>query len=128
MHREYSRDPHAIVIVPTEAGVALRRAGRCGGTPPMVSRGRRGGWFSGRSAEESWADADEHGIPLVWDGELVPEGWDRARRVADHLRVAMVSQPFVDEIMKLARSLSSDGLCRVVLLDLVGGALVERAP
>lgn len=118
-------DPWGIVVVPTEAGRALLADGPCGAKPPSVHHDDDG----------SWCDCEDYparlstGLPMWWDHALVPEGWDRARRVADPmLRLARVSCPFSDEVLKLARAMEADGLCRLVLLDLVDGAARERAP
>lgn len=121
--------PHAILCVPTKGdpggllkvGPSLRLpAGpdiavtRCAHPPRIVFHGSR-----------------EDALPLWWDGALVPEGWDRYVRV---LLTALGGQddypvsrwPTADGV--LAAASAGTSLCRVVVLDLVDGALVERAP
>lgn len=101
-------------------------------------------------------------LPLWWDGALVPEGWDRARRsirpLVEHLDAYIQWRPTVPAGDTLGRAIARHdryglgrlldrpdpmlgsvqiaamvaacaGLAsRVVLLDLVDGRLVERAP
>lgn len=99
-------DPYAILLVPTEAGAALLAARRLAG--------------------QRWGpECGTRGLALWWDWDLVPEGWDRARRACAEIHDF---RPLCSDVLVLARFLASAGLCRVVLLDLVGGALVERAP
>jgi hypothetical protein len=76
-------------------------------------------------------------LPLWWDGELVPEGWDRARRVyaaacaaypdtiAD--RAHETANPELPRVLALADMLVSHGLvaARVVRLARVDGRRVE---
>lgn len=133
-------EPWGIVVVATEAGMPLVLAGLCGARPPLV-------WLAdGEPGWGRWANViagrkipTGEGLPLRWDGALVPEGWDRARRVwwdrprgvrvdVDAARAASLAFPAVEDVVRLARALESAGLCRVVLLDLVDGAVVERAP
>lgn len=151
-------DPHAILLVPTEAGAALLADGVCGGRPPIVSRWPDGVSIAGLRLD-TWAIKparsvvgleETSAVVLWWAGELVPEGWDRARRVwhetgeteillkwdwddedvdrDELLDAANNFWPLAEQVLVLARALAFDGLCRVVLLDLVDGALVERAP
>lgn len=128
-------DPTAVLLVPTEAGAALRLTGRCGSSPPMAHRSRRDGSWSSRG---DWCDTEESALPLRWDGALVPEGWDRARRVAwgaldwfnesEHAaRAAAQLSPDAAKVLALVRAMERGGLCRVVLLDLVDGRLAERS-
>lgn len=65
-------------------------------------------------------------LPLWWDGKLVPEGVDRARRVW-RPTVADKDSWLVISPTDLAHALvrQGDG-SRVVLLDLVDGRLLER--
>lgn len=134
-------EPHAVLLVPTQAGAALLHVGpslrihptdlgqgiaatRCGHPPRVIFHGRV-----------------DDALPVWWDGALVPEGWDRARRVAwdrsgfpegpelaATLDSAEVMCPGWEAVLRLARALEAAGLCRLVLLDLVDGRHVERAP
>ena len=127
-------DPWAIVLVPAEgdpggllaarrlrlpgpqAAVSVTRAA----VPPQVS-----GWDPSSSLWPS-------GLPLWWDGALVPAGWDRARRAAYALHPAWMlpttMEPDQNQLLMVARFLMKTSGARVVLLDLVDGRLVERGP
>ncbi len=124
-------DPHAILLVPTEDGASLLALGRLGQRPPcLVSYPKRGPdtqppWSPYAIPTMDMGYGRVLALPLWWDGELVPEGWDRARRACAEIHDF---RPLCSDVLVLARFLASAGLCRVVLLDLVGGALVERAP
>ncbi len=117
--------PHAILLVPTEAGAALLAGGRYGARAPSV--------HLAQSPNATWCDCEDGGLyypsalPLWWDGALVPEGIDRAIRVLGDIPDAPHADRWAAP-MALARVLEAAGLCRVVLLDLVDGRLVERAP
>ncbi len=83
-----------------------------------------------------------HALPLRWGAELVPEGWDRARRVwwnwsGFHPPEKAIRQigdamcdlfdPGVLDILALARALELCGLVeKIVLLEREGDRLVER--
>ena len=83
----------AVLVVAAEGDPGgLLAPGRCGAQPPMVHRAVRelytgtdltwerlqlGDW----STLGSVGASTESALPLWWDGQLVPEGWDRARRV-----------------------------------------------
>lgn len=130
-------EPYAILAVPVagdpggllRVGPSLQLLGpdiavtRCAHPPRII-------WHGSRS------DA----LPLWWAGALVPEGWDRARRVAFDaagftggpglaatLDSVEVMHPGWEAVLRLARAMESAGLCRVVVLDLVDGVPVERA-
>lgn len=90
--------------------------------------------YSYRPAEPT----EERALPLWWDGALVPEGWDRARRVfyanaAEHL-VAEVKRgpgtnPPLHFVLHFSLHLADAGLAsRVVRLARVDGRLVEVSP
>ena len=79
----------------------------------------------------------ERALPLWWDGALVPEGWDRARRVitaqgwtafdALPTRAWCMEPRHPLDVLLLAEDLVTRGRAsRVVMLDLVDGRLVER--
>jgi hypothetical protein len=117
-------DPHAILLVPTEAGAALLADGACRSRPPGVTHDTRNG---------EWVDylSRPDALPLWWGGALVPEGWDRARRVllplAEAWSVLALPAPPLDMLLYAALWGAKHDICRVVLLDLVDGRLVERA-
>lgn len=84
-------------------------------------------------------DGDTHplersvwGLKLLWDGGVVDDGWDRARRQCVVNGVTGVALrlfgPNLNEVLFLARALEAAGGGRVVLLDSVDGVLQERAP
>lgn len=132
-------EPVAVLVVPAKGDPGgLLAAGRCGTWPPA----------SVCLGDEGWRVGIARALPLWWDGALVPEGWDRARRVwfgsdapgrpdigddplYDDLldAVSIIFEPELEHVLALARSLTDIGRAfRVVLLDRVGGRLVERAP
>lgn len=123
--------PHAVLLVPTEAGAALLAVGDLGAKPPVV-------WFhpaeGGKVRWSEWSvgrNCTRAALPLWWDGALVPEGWDRAERVWAAARARRCRTSDLDmcasQALLLAEGLEADGLCRVVLLDLADGRLVERS-
>lgn len=141
-------EPCGIVVVPTEAGRVLTMEGPCGARAGMVFAAGTSCLDCGR-AFPAWAPmcpdcggpGRSEGLPLWWDGALVPEGWDRARRVAFDaagftggpalaaaLDAVEVVYPSAAGVLHMALALEAAGLCRVVVLDLVDGAVVERAP
>lgn len=133
-------EPWGIVVVSTEAGRALTEPGRRMEIPEHGSadRPRLQVTRAARPPEVCWGYDDAtrsfppNGLPLWWAGALVPEGWDRARRVASDLHPAWmmptIMEPGTDQLLMVARFLEKHRLCRVVLLDLVDGAVRERAP
>lgn len=132
---------HFVVLVADLKGPLLKD-GPCGALPPLVSRYPDGDSIDGIRLDRWGVEHGRHAhgprtravfaLPLVWDGAVVPDGWDRARRVAFRTHPAWgmltVMDPDVQQVWMLARFLEKFGLCRVVVLDLVDGALVERAP
>lgn len=136
-------DPHAIVIVPTEAGAVLL-ASCVLARPPSGWKswrgdgGAAGGGHQGPTRELDAVDGEppivavngRDGLPLWWNGAPVPDGVFRAWNAwtAGVSRPAPCPvRPDCAEVLELAKELERVGLCRVALLDLVGGALVERA-
>lgn len=127
-------EPYAILCVPTEAGAALLDMGPCCSFPPVADRGWDGKWYpADPEYRHSIPEPDEvQALPLWWAGALVPEGWDRARRVAFATHPAWmmttIMEPDMQQLLMVARFLEKHRLCRVVVLDLHEGVPVERAP
>lgn len=136
-------EPWGIVVVPTEAGRVLTEPGACRSLPPQVHRGA--------APWEEWCSCSDRssglleGLPLRWGGLPIPEGVFRAWQMWDPDASPEAEAAFeatgwttydvLGESLEsasaaewLARALEAAGLCRVVLLDLVDGAVVERAP
>ncbi len=131
-----SSDPIAVLVVPVDGDIGgLLAVGRCGARAPCCTRLRSFGdeperWAAGRMVGYP---GEIVALPLWWDGALVPEGWDRARRVLDARGDAWVGRylfaPTLSNVIIGAQAFVYNGLAaRVVLLDLVDGRLVERAP
>lgn len=138
-------EPHAIALVPTEAGRALTADGPWGARPPLVVvTVPHGTYLSGQAFDGAPV---ANGLPLWWAGKPVPDGVFRAWQAWDPDASPEAEAAFeatgwttydvLGEALDshsphaalwLARALESAGLCRVVVLDLVDGALVERAP
>jgi hypothetical protein len=135
----------AVLVVPAEGdpGGLLARGG-CEARPPLVHRrialitDPAYTWLNGWRTQGSIASDVESALPLWWDGALVPEGWDRARRVyaascADHPDVIAdraydTPSPGMQRLLALADMLVSHGLVasRVVRLTRdADGRLVE---
>lgn len=136
-----------VVLVPTVEGRALLADAPCGGRPPAVRwmprmDGGRGRWIE-PAASRAGGPGSVIALPLWWNHVLVPDGWDRARRVwaawdgqqrpfasldPEYARApARFWWPCLEEVLAVARALESAGLCRVAVLDLVDGAVRERA-
>lgn len=145
-------DPWGIVVVPAEGDPGgLLDDGACFSSPPMARLNRRFEpaaprdgmvyrWMAGgREAYCAMANTQNRmrplsdgrfGLPIWWDGKLVPEGWDRLRRVAYGLHPAWIMptimEPDTHQALMVARFLTKTAGARVVLLDRVEGRLVER--
>jgi hypothetical protein len=134
----------AVLVIPAGGDPGgLLAAGRCGGTPACVyeccpPRGPAEpltwtvGW---------WNVAGTHSVnalPLWWDGALVPEGWDRARRVfyahgpahdVESIKRGPGTNPPLSFVEEVAPWFVECGLAsRVVRLARVDGRLVEVSP
>lgn len=113
-------DPWGIVLVPTEAGEALLAIGRSLAIVPgwdvVVTRT----WCPPHIIRNNGPDA----LPIWWAGELVPEGLDRLHRVMAHEHWSRT--PSASGALQMARQAAHEGLCRVVVLDLLDGRIVER--
>jgi len=119
-------DPVAVLVVTDYYGDLLR-PGPCGSRPARAYRAASGAWVD----VEPLAGWTACALPLWWDGALVPEGWDRARRVHDRQSNAFQESlnHHLDNVLGLGRALVALGFAtRVVLLDRIYGRLVERAP
>ena len=133
----------AVLVVPTEGDPGgLLAAGRCGAAPPEaynvqdVRRSASARWELDRPLGTSlWAYA----LPLWWDGALVPEGWDRARRVYgrcgwdprgyDPDCQMGIADPALGGALSIAEGLvACERASRVVRLARVDGRLVEVEP
>lgn len=73
-----------------------------------------------------WHGSRSDALPLWWAGALVPEGVDRLHRAMLHEHWSR--NPDAGAVLQMARQAEWDGLGRVVVLDLVDGVTVERAP
>lgn len=118
----------AVLVVPAEGDPGgLLAPGACGSVPPSawVRRyGRGARWTPGLSGHRTPGDA----LPLWWDGALVPEGWDRARRVGISVW-NNEPNPDLGTVLVCATSLCDRGWgARVVRLARVDGRLVEVEP
>lgn len=127
----------AVLVVPAEGDPGgLLAPGRCGAVPPSaveVQDARRSAsarWELDRPLGTSlWARA----LPLLWDGALVPEGWDRFVRVVDPDDYdRMPRWPELSELLAIVehvrRTTAAAGIVdpyRVVRLARVDGRLVE---
>ena len=61
----------------------LLRAGVLGSGPPLMARFEPGGdWFRDGFNRDDLSEVVELGLPLWWNGALVPEGWFRAWSLA----------------------------------------------
>ncbi len=71
--------PFAILLTPAEGdGAGLLAPGPCGAKPPTAHRSAEHDWRPGGNPGAWWQTA----LVLMWDEQVVDEGWDRARRVA----------------------------------------------
>ena len=124
----------AVLVVPAERDPGeLLRTRRPWYTfpPPTVTLGPNG-WRIGRDVTDPMRVVMPHwALPLWWDGALVPEGWDRARRVAhkvdltERMRIEAWN-PTIEEVIRFADLLVKVSLApRVVRLARVDGRLVE---
>lgn len=131
-------DVVAVLVVPAPGDPGgLLAPGACGARPPLVRRWdtARGPWWGRHYCPEGSVVTDDYGLPLWWDGCLVPEGWDRLRR---RLRAAwpgremwpahMPDDPTRDMVAGYAIRIPDQLVSRVVLLTRVDGRLVELEP
>jgi hypothetical protein len=145
----------AVLVVPAEGDpCGLLAYGPCGSKPPKAHPTRRG-WEEASpllavpivGTSEMASAMDGAALPLWWDEALVPEGWDRARRVAYRTQLYTEAHggergEFVDlalhdgrwapdivHIVEVAEAMVRAGLAsRVVRLARVDGRLVEVSP
>lgn len=113
----------AVILVPVEGDPSRVLGGaRCHARPPIVYFDTRdGGWV-----EFPWRDNEPHALPVWWDGALVPEGWDRWRRVLRGFRMSARAEPRLEDVVALANLAPT--AARVVCLGMVDGRLVEVTP
>ncbi len=133
-------DVVAVLVVPAEGDPGgLLSPGRCGsslgGGPPCAEL--YGVWCGAydamrETASDQWSGEPTEApkaiaLPLWWDGALVPEGWDRARRVhrATGWETSIKANPTCSQAISLARDLVAALGGRVVRLARVDGRLVE---
>lgn len=148
-----------VLVVPPEGDGSLLLTPGAGGSLPPVAFGpfqREGafrsqwsiGWDTQMACEKGvWAEGGERALLLWWDGKLVPEGWDRMRRVGwDCLLWDYIDRwelnlhtPSAGELVVAAKRLTGGPgrnlltgfhgkvASRIVLLDRVDDRLVERA-
>lgn len=130
-------DVVAVLVVPAEGdpGGLLAQGLFASGPPAVVARCGCGQWGHhgcARLATEPW----EMLLPLWWDGQIVPEGMDRARRVLrntkmphEHRWHALQFEPDLSAAAHMeldGEALVRLGLAsRVVRLTRVDGRLVE---
>lgn len=102
--------------------------------PPTVTWSEVRGWRIGRDVTNPMRVVMPHwALPLWWDGALVPEGWDRARRIIDSAPLPGAAMDFVhdfhpDVVMTEAIAdwlVQASLAARVVRLARVDGRLVE---
>lgn len=119
-------DVRGMLVVPAKGDPGgLLAEGVCNALPPLAVD--MGGWWSavGDVADRDWDDA-EYALPLWWDGALVPEGWDRLRRVLARLGRASTylgieSLSDVADVVRAAEYAVAAGVgSRVVLVDADG--------
>lgn len=131
-----SADIVGVLVVPAEGDPGgLLRVGVLGARPPVARRFVHrdlGVWESSVVEVTTLADpsrwpSQELALVLWWDDALVPEGWDRARRVPILPFGGWERDPtYPLEAEMLARRLVAGGLAsRVVRLARVDGRLVE---
>ena len=149
-----SPDIVAVLVVPAEDDPGgLLRYGALGARPPVAHRFRHrdvGVWEHSvvdglvLARPELWR-SQELALPLWWDGALVPEGWDRLRRVSlgvsardwtragisltERLGGEASPRPHWAVMVRLAEGLVPIGIAsRIVRLARVDGRLVEVQP
>lgn len=135
-------DVVAVLVVPAEGDPGgVLAEGACNAFPPCV--GLPGDECSDSDhlakgfdlqCPECGSPWDHPALPLWWDGALVPEGWDRARRMLVRPRCTVQPEtgwlhdfhPFVNRVAAIAHALVRAGFAsRVVCLARVDGRLVE---
>lgn len=125
----------AVLVVPADGdpGGLLRGADgsdrdRCGARPPSV--GLYADRWYGWPGPDGWKVRCD-GLPLWWDGAVVPDGWDRARRASFEAGRASVGavqlfDPRLSDVLHIASGLVVGGMAsRVVRFVQVDGCLVE---
>jgi hypothetical protein len=125
----------AVLLVPADGDPGgLLATGRFG-SPPRVAACRGCGQWDHWGCAALWTAALPVALALWWSGDLVPEGWDRARRVHSAapgrtpLGIAHLLTPSLAQAEMLGFDIARLGLAsRVVRLARVDGRLVEVTP
>lgn len=115
--------PSGVAVFPAEGDPAkFRLDGRCASRPPLIR------WVGYWKAFDSLIQygRGNSALPLWWKGELVPDGWDRARRAVwalSHVStgawvLASEPNPTVAQAVDFAHLLVEMGLAeRAILMD-----------
>ncbi len=111
-----------VLVVPADGDPGgLLRCGVCATGAPATASLVDGVWLPALRCDEAGT-----ALPLWWDGTLVPEGWDRLRRVLARLGRASTylgieSLSDVADVIRAAEYAVAAGLgARVVLVDADG--------
>jgi hypothetical protein len=131
-----SQDVVAVLVVPADGDPGgLLAMGKLGQRPPcVIDYGRSTDGWQPYAIPTMTTGTGTLALPLWWDGALVPEGWDRARRVWFHTpgRTPLDQGHRFEVSLAQAEMVGLDlvrlGLAsRVVRLARVDGRLVEVA-
>ncbi len=119
---------HVLVIPRAGDPHKLLHEGPCGGRPPVVHEGAcecytttlwtdRSTFYVKCPACHEWVrPTNRKALPLVWEGEVVPEGMDRAWRRYDRANGALCASYDVQEAEELAGWMQSGGAGTSVMI------------